>query len=171
MGNIVQRMTIREALKHESGIRTEAYRIYIFRDGKTVFYVGHAGNTYNRFLSHLGIDGRDSESRVGAFIRENAPASGDWLFEQYTVEECRPHVESWFATFPEDIRAIHASTGNIYDVDDAEHALIKLHRPYFNTSMNPHPLPLPERYKYGPRDSRRAENRKADELAALYGIE
>jgi hypothetical protein len=124
----MQRMTIKEALEHEAGIRAEAYRI------------------------------------------ENAPASGDWLFDQYTVEECRPYVERWRTTFPESIRNIHASTGNIYDVDEAEEAIIKLHRPYFNTAMNPHPLPLPMHYKSSRRNFQEAKNPYADKLTELFGI-
>jgi hypothetical protein len=148
----MQQQTIKEVLEHEPGIRAEEFRVYVIRDEQTVFYVGQSQNTYNRFLAHLGLDERTGASLVGTFIRENAPASGAWLFEQYTVEECRPFVEQRRAALPEEIRAFFAATGNHYDADDAEEALIKLHRPYFNTAKNPHSLPLPGCYKSSYRD-------------------
>lgn len=148
----MQRQTIKEFLEHKPGIQAEEYRLYIFRDDETVFYVGQAENTQKRFLAHLGVDGRHEESKVGEFLRENAPDSGAWFFEQYTLEDCFPLV------------------GKQLGVDEAEEALIHLYRPSFNSAANPTPALLPGRYKSSYRD-REAENRKADELAARYGIE
>lgn len=64
-------------------------------------------------------------SKVGTFIRENAPASGSWFFEQYTLEGCSEIV------------------GKCRGVDEAEEALIKRYRPYFNMACNPDLASLP----------------------------
>jgi hypothetical protein len=56
------------------------------------------------------------------------------------------------------------------DVDDAEEALIKLHRSYFNAAMNPHPRPLPMRYKSSYRDLCEAKNVHAGELSKLFNF-
>ena len=98
------------------------------------------------------MDGRNGASLVGTFIRENAPASGAWLFEQYTLEECSQLV------------------GICHDVDEAEETLIKLYRPCLNTDANPDPVPLPVHYKSSYRDFREAKNAHAGELSKLFNI-
>lgn len=138
----MKQLTIREMLQEEPGIMTEDYRLYMIRDGETVFYVGQAGNPYNRFLSHIEGFGGNGPSHVGEFLFANAPRSGAWLFEQYTIEECRPFVEEYRATFFKAPRAL----GDYFGLDEAEKSLIKHYRPCLNTAMNPNPLPIPEQY-------------------------
>jgi len=148
-------MTIKEwAEKVETnatGMQAEHYRIYVIRDGETVFYVGQSHNPHNRLLEHMALS-RTQPSLIGTFIRENAPASGAWVFEQYTLDDCSEVV------------------GRCRDVDDAEEALIKLHRPYFNAAMNPYPLPLPMRYKSSYRKDREAKNAHAGDLSELFNF-
>jgi hypothetical protein len=152
----MQRMTIYEWIKkveaEKLGEQAEDYRLYLIHDGETVFYVGQSQNPYNRFLAHMGLAGRNAPSEVGTFIRENAPASGDWTFEQYTLEDCSQVIEA------------------CRNVDDAEEALIKLYRPYFNAAANPDPVPLPARYKSSYRDFREATNAHAGKLSKLFNI-
>jgi len=117
---------------------------------ETVFYVGQSHNTYNRLLAHLGLDGRSGPNVLGRLILDHAPRSDGWHFEEYTLEECRPFVLAYRVTLPEPMQAFYQSLGNHYDVDLAEEALMKLHRPCLNTAMNPNPPPLPERYQHRP---------------------
>ncbi len=143
----MKRQTIKEVLAHEAGLQEAEYHLYIIREDETVFYIGQAGNTYNRLLYHLGWLGQSGATHVGQFILDQAPQSDTWLFEQYTVEECAPFVLAYQATFPEDIQAFYRAYPAKPNVNDAEEALIKLHRPCLNTAMNPQPPPLPEKYR------------------------
>ncbi len=128
---------VKQVFKETPGTKEEDYRLYVIRDpaqvdlfsaGGTIFYVGQASNPHNRLMIHLGLLW-PGPSHVGDFIRDNAPTSGDWLFEQYTLEDCSQIV------------------GRCRDVDEAEEALIKLYRPCLNTACNPDPTPLPVPYK------------------------
>jgi hypothetical protein len=167
----MKQQTIKEALSHEAVIQEADYRLYLIRDKKTVFYVGQAKNTYNRFLSHMGLDGRSGKSHVGEFIIWNAPASGMWLFMQYTLEECREVVQQYRSTLPELSRLFYENTGGHYGVDEAEEALIKLHRPCLNTAANPDPLPIPRKYRMNiPKMLQSAKNEHASQLSKLFGI-
>ena len=75
----MQRMTIKEwAEKVETnatGMQAEHYRIYVIRDGETVFYVGQSHNPHNRLLEHMTLSWTEP-SLIGTFIRENAPTTG-----------------------------------------------------------------------------------------------
>jgi hypothetical protein len=157
----MQRMTIREWMIQVRADRPETqaedYRLYVIRDPDqvdlfsadgTVFYVGQFENPYNRLMVHMGLLW-PGPSHVGTFIRENAPASGSWLFEQYTLEECSGIV------------------GKCHDVDEAEEALIKLYHPCLNTAANPDPAPLPVHYKSSYRE---AKNAHAGALSKLFNI-
>src|SRR5712692_7337424 len=110
------------------------------------------------------MDGRSAPSAIGQLILENAPVSGTWLFEEYTLEECETFVTAYRATLSEHIQAFYQELGNPYNVDLAEDAMIKLYRPCLNTAMNPDPLPLPERYQHPP------ENPYSTKLTARFGI-
>jgi hypothetical protein len=140
----MKQQTIKEVLSENGGIQEADYRLYLMRDGETVFYVGQSRNPHNRFLSHLGMDGRSSPSEIGRFIRKNASASDAWLFEQYTLEEAGDHSSS----------------------DAAERALIARYRPCFNTMANPDRSPLPARY----RDVHSEENTYGEQLVRRFGI-
>lgn len=147
----MQRLTIKEwAEKVEAGytgVKAEDYRIYILRDTETVFYVGQSINPFGRLQEHLGLTSV-APSLISEFIRENAPASGVWLIEPYTLEECSEIV------------------GKCRDVDDTEEALINLYHPYFNIAANPDPAPLPTHYTSSYRD-REAKNATASIAAGL----
>lgn len=143
IGCMMLPMTIKEMLQKQPGIQVIRYRLYLIRDGEVVFYVGQSTNPYNRFLSHMSLDGRNGPSHTGTFLIENAPASGTWMFEQYTVEECNPFVEQFRATFSAEMQALYKDVSSCDDVDEAEEALIKFYRPCLNTADNPNPTPLP----------------------------
>jgi len=149
-------MTIKEVitkyLKEENGIQKERYCIYLIKDEETVLYVGQAGNPYDRFISHIGEDWHADPSPIGKFILQHAPASGAWLFIQYTLEDCQPFVEQHYQT-------------SYYDVDVAEEALIKIHRPHFNKAMNYNPRPLSKKYRQKP-----TENPYGEQVVNYYGI-
>ena len=140
----MKQQTIKDTLSQGGGIQEADYRLYLIRDGETVFYVGQSRNPHNRFLSHLGMDGRSSPSEIGRFIRKNAPTSDAWLFEQYTLEEVGDHSS----------------------VTTAERALIARYRPCFNTTANPDRLPLPAQYK----DIHSDENKYGEQLVRRFGI-
>lgn len=166
-------MTIKEALlkwkQDQRGIRAEFYQIYVIREEETVFYVGKSGDPEARLLSHLGMDWHADTSPIGRFIIRQVPASGSWLFLQYTVEECIPFVDQYRATLPGTDQALFRMFGdqNRCDVDFAEEALIKIHRPHFNTAMNPDPCPLPEKY----REKGPSFNPYTEKLEEMFGIE
>lgn len=146
-------MTLKEfAIKvrqNETGIREQPYEIYVIRDEETIFYVGKSVNPEDRLLSHLGMDWRANSSPIGRFIIEQAPASGDWLFLQYTVKEMQTIL----------------GLCDPCNVDVAEETLIHLHRPHFNKAMNYNPCPLPEKYRKKP-----TENPYSEQLVNYYGI-
>jgi hypothetical protein len=107
IGCMMLPMTIKEMLQKQPGIQVIRYRLYLIRDGEVVFYVGQSTNPYNRFLSYMSLDGRNGPSHTGTFLIENAPASGTWMFERYTVEECSPFVEQFRATFSAEMQALY----------------------------------------------------------------
>jgi len=153
-----------EQLRKDAGLQAENYRIYMIRDpaNATVFYVGQSVDPDYRLWEHFG-SGLSAASPIGTFIRENATASGAWLFEQYTLEEAMTLVE-----ITHGVQEAKTSLIDLW-VDEAEEALIKLHRPYFNAAHNPNPRELPTCYKSSLRD-RPARNPYADQLSKLFNI-
>ncbi len=138
------------------GTQEEDYCIYVIRDPAqmdlfsadgTVFYVGQSANTHHRLMVPMGLLW-PGPSHVGDFIHEHAPASGSWLFEQYTLEDCSQLV------------------GICRNVDEAEETLIKLYRPCLNTACNLDPTPLPAFYKSRDRD----ESSYGKRIAVRFGI-
>ena len=146
----MKQQTIKEVLSEDGDVQEADYRLYLVREGETVFYVGQAKNTYNRLLAHLGMDGRSAPSAIGQLILENVPVSDAWLFEEYTLEEGEAFVTAYRATLPQQMQAFYRENGSGYDVDLAEDAMIKLYRPCLNTALNPDPTPLPEQYQRWP---------------------
>jgi len=167
-------MTIKDILikarQDRRGIRQELYHIYLIQEEETVFYVGKASNPENRLLAHLGFDWHCDPSSIGRFVIDHAPASGTWLFLQYTVEECIPFVDQYRVMLPESSQVLYRMGGdkNRCDVDFAEEALIKIHRPHFNRAMNPNPCPLPEKYRA--KEIMGDENPYAAILTKRFGI-
>lgn len=161
-------MTLKEfAIKvrqNKPSMREQPYEIYVIRDEETIFYVGKSVDPEDRLLGHMGMDWHATTTPIGRFIIEQAPASGNWLFLQYTVEECIPFVHEYRATLSKELYAI-LSMCNPCDVDVAEEALIHLHRPHFNKAMNYNPCPLPEKYRKEP-----TANPYGEQLKDYYGI-
>lgn len=142
----MRQRTIKEAFQSKEGISPEAYHLYIIREGPLVLYVGQSRhNTTNRLYEHLGRGsrGRMTLSSIGQCILSNLPGSGSWIFEEYTLEDCREitliarKASSLYQAFPHII-------DNPLDLSEVEEALIKHHRPCFNSACNPNPTPLPE---------------------------
>ncbi len=106
--------------------------IYLFREDAIVFYVGQSRQPLTRFMEHLGQTWQADASEVGTLILEQAPHSGTWTYELWTLEDCAQYLEPGLVAG---------------DVDDAETALIRHFHPCFNVRYNLNPTPLPERYQ------------------------
>ena len=87
------------------GLRDKRFaeaKIYLVRDGSTVFYIGKSdSDVIERLRTHLGFEfrGRRSRSDLGELIEANIPESESWNVELYTPDECRwavPDGESYF---------------------------------------------------------------------------
>ena len=130
-------------------IRRESphYHLYLVRDGEVVFYIGQASSIYDRLETHLGIgDWGKQASRLGRLVSGNLPESRDWVIELYSLEDCEQltighMVDIGVVWFNEELY-YNAGGG----VDFAEQSLIALHHPCLNTTYNPDPNLLPERY-------------------------
>ena len=114
----------------EGHVCAPGHRLYIVRDGPTVFYVGQSVDPPERVRGHLGLGelafgGRD---RLGYFIVDNLPEAQAWQVVLYTLEDCQAYLGAW-------------------DVDDAEQRLIDLARPALNVQGNRDPMPIPAKYK------------------------
>lgn len=101
--------------------------LYILRDDELVLYVGQSYVAFHRVWEHYygGFKGR---SLVGRFIICNWPVSMHFTLDLLTTRnprfECVEH-----------------------DRDRCEQMLIEQYTPCLNTIFNPHPTPLPEKYR------------------------
>ena len=92
--------------------------IYVFRDGKTVLYIGKAEqDLYARLMKHLGRYGE--QSRIGQLIQVNSPESHEWSIDVYWNEH----------------------------LSQLEFDLIQKLTPALNEQMNGKPHRLPSKYK------------------------
>jgi len=86
----MRKRTLKDTLlKKDAHISLEQYRIYLVRAVETVLYIGQSENTYNRLLSHLGQNQAATPDQLGECIRANVASSARWMFEEYTLEDCR----------------------------------------------------------------------------------
>lgn len=114
---------------------TLGHLLYVVRDASLIFYVGQSKrDVAARFAEHL-----QKPSRLGQLIKQNQPGSLAWSVDFYTLADCRPFVvqKSLFAL----------QAWESFDMDMAEQALIAHMRPVVNRDFNPHPTPLPARYR------------------------
>lgn len=129
------------------------HRLYLVRDGETVFYIGKSRNPIDRLWQHLGLAltggvlwSEYFMSQLGHLVKANLPEARSWQVELLTLEECTPVVlermpylagrwESWCQKLPDSA------------ADDAEQALIELHGPCLNVMHNRRKTPLPTCYK------------------------
>ncbi len=113
------------------------HRIYLFRDGKTVLYVGRSYNVLSRVQEHLGIKARYKEeiTTVGRLVHANIPNSNKWQVEFYTVWDCE---QSPFRHW------------NQADEDEAEQMMIRKFKPCINIDHNLYPTPFPPHYNLPP---------------------
>lgn len=116
---------------------TTGYRLYVIRDGETVFYVGQSKEVLVRLLDHLGQ--RDQEqvtSTLNRFVNNNLPEAGAWQVELMTVADCGPLVKDHFPAYKR------------WGVDLAEIALMREFHPCFNTLHNPRSSQIPDKYRW-----------------------
>jgi len=63
----MRELTIREALEREDS--TSDLCLYLYRDGKVIFYVGQSEQPFERLRGHLGRDDRNvTPDRIGSLI-------------------------------------------------------------------------------------------------------
>ena len=124
-------------------------RLYVFRDGDLILYVGQTSQYItDRLAEHLGLTYR-SQSLVGRLVEENAPESYSWSIDLRTLDECAPIVRRHFPHF-------HGM-----DIDYAERALMLEFSPALNAQSNPHPCRLPRKYTWRREAKMRAAHRRA----------
>ena len=111
-------------------------KIYVVREGDTVFYVGQCRwDILDRLLSHFGKGNwgwAQGPSRLGELILENLPESRSWQIDFLELTD----VAEMFPKF------VGEWTSN-----SAEQRLIQMYRPCLNRRGNPDPTPLPEQYR------------------------
>jgi hypothetical protein len=112
--------------------------LYIVQDGDSVFYVGKSQDILDRLVAHMGCHARFSgPSRLGRFILDNAPDSGDWTITALTVDEVAAIAKTQFSE-------------HSYRVDQAEQVLIAGLRPALNRALTVNGCQaIPEKYKKG----------------------
>lgn len=125
---------INDTVKGDEGA---AFKVYVVRDGETVFYVGKSrNNPVERLWQHLALIGPNhGPSELGQLIKDNAPDSHAWQVELRTVADCEPFIRQEFP--------VH----RLFDSDLAERAMIRTLHPCLNGTHNAHPTRLPERYR------------------------
>jgi hypothetical protein len=102
------------------------FDLYLFRDEKTVFYVGQSHCAFDRVWEHIK-GGFKGHSLAGRFMLNNWPAS-----MKFTIELMSSKSEEF------------ADVGN--DLNAAERMLIERWSPCFNISLNSQPRPVPIYY-------------------------
>lgn len=114
---------------------TLGHLIYVVRDETVIFYVGQSRrDVVARFHEHW-----QTPSRLGQVAQANQPDSLQWVVDFYTLSDCRPFIQQQ-TLFP-------MQEWERFDMDMAESAMIRRLRPVINRDFNPHPTPLPPRYR------------------------
>lgn len=136
-------VTIAEAM--ETTIDTTDHYLYRYRSEEDIFYVGRSLSPIDRLMQHLGKDRPWSPDRIGTLIREQFPASRDWLMEMYTLEDCIPFIDEASLPF------YRANLQNLLVRDsliqEAENCMIYRFEPYLNYINNANKKKrLPEKY-------------------------
>jgi hypothetical protein len=169
--NNMRRRTIKEFYRDASNpevrVSPEDYKIYLVRPDDTVaLYIGQSGNPASRMLDHLGIGtwGESSLSLLGQCIHAHLPASGEWYFEEYTLEDCR-EITTAYRKDLDIYRQLPHLLDNPFWPDQTEEAMIKHYRPCLNVACNPDPLPLPAHLEW-----RKPNDTLGSKLESLYGI-
>jgi len=117
-------------------VEHDPFRIYIVRDGETVFYIGKSSRGISaRLEQHI-----EGYSRLGNLIANNWPGSGAWQVELVDQADCLPAIRAAIPGYARD------SSESTLAIDTAEKALIRLMRPYLNATHNESEYPLPARY-------------------------
>lgn len=109
--------------------RWRALDLYVFRDEAVVFYVGQSYTAFDRVWRHF-YDGFKARSAVGRLILCNWPESMHW-----TIDLLRSDPARFPGMPPQQV------------LDAAERELIEELAPCLNEALNPHPTPLPARYR------------------------
>lgn len=141
------RIKIKDAVNDEISILPIEYagsRIYVIRDGETIFYVGQSVDPVYRIQQHLGYE-RQPASRIGRLILANEPESDEWIVECYQLEDCRPIFEK-HVEFPDEQLRKFLVNFACTDVQRAESYMINALHPCLNSTFNKKPNPLPTKY-------------------------
>lgn len=100
--------------------------LYLIRDEAVAFYVGQSYVAFHRVWEHF-YDGFKGRSLLGRLIVCNWPMSMRFTVELMSSRTaCLASVE--------------------HDLNRSEQLLIQQYTPCLNTTMNPQPAPLPDRY-------------------------
>jgi hypothetical protein len=142
--------TLREILSDSNGELLQHHNnlqqwLFVVREGSTVFWVGEASNVRRRVGEHLG----GYPSALGKLILGNVPSSFDWIFEIWTLADCKPYLP----------------TGTALNVETGKRALVAHYQPCLNVADNLRPTPLPARYQPA-----RSDTPSRDEIFALLGL-
>jgi hypothetical protein len=136
---MVKQTAIRDIL--DGKVNASGHRLYVVRDGTTVFYVGQSVNPVGRIREHLGLDTfgfLGGRSTLGEFITANMPDALSWKVVLYTAADCLVYHRP----------SANASMVREDDlVSDGEQYLIDLARPCLNVQNNRDPNPIPEHYR------------------------
>ncbi len=128
--------------------RQHQHSLYLFREGKTVLYVGESGkHPGTRPAEHLR-----SEQSFGKLYRVNMDLalSFSWTGEVLTLAECESFIIDAICLSRYDNKSIQAEFIRKYRTDQswarmiAERVLIWALRPCCNTEGNPFPTPIPD---------------------------
>lgn len=83
-------LTVKEALyiPHD----TKEHRLYMIREGNTIFYVGQSVAPLNRIRDHVGMIGTYINiyglDQLGECIYYNSSYSKNWTVELLTLDDC-----------------------------------------------------------------------------------
>lgn len=104
------------------------YDLYLFRDEKTVYYVGQSDLAFARIWRHIQ-DGFKGRSLVGKYLRVNWPKSMNFSI-------CLMSSNS----------PMFANVN--HSIDEAERFLIWKYAPCFNEMLNHKPTAIPDGYRH-----------------------
>ena len=150
--DVVITFTIEDVLKDNIEDVT-GRKLYVFRDGGTIFYVGMTTrHVLTRVLEHLGRGDFPSYDRVHRLVKENLPQSLEWEIDLYKprYETTAPAITKDDIERYPDLAMFGESAPLTYysksDIEQTETELIAELRPALNVRSNRNKKPLPDRY-------------------------
>ena len=131
-----------------------SHRLYVVRDGATVFYVGQSKRgAVNRVLEHLGRGQFPHLDLLGLVVKANLPGALNWVVEfakpRYKTVVAPIDDKAW-ATLSPVVRFSGTREGFEFysdlDTDRTEKELIQELKPCLNVTHNKDRQPLPDCY-------------------------